>query len=178
MFVQVKSLLATFINKLANQVITMRFTIMTVPSDAISCFKKSQSMSGEREVYHSKLGKSYQMDEIIALEKEFQVELRKMSSTGANKKCADCGASPTSWASCNLGIFLCINCAQVHRSIGTHISKIKNFSTYRWGPDEMEMMRANGNEKSNAIYLAKNPNPDRSNMQQHITDKYVNKRWV
>ena len=50
--------------------------------------------------------------------------------------------------------------------------------TYLWHPDEMERMRTIGDAASNAHYLALNPNPDRSNMRQHIEDKYVKQLWV
>ncbi|KZT52597.1 hypothetical protein CALCODRAFT_441337, partial [Calocera cornea HHB12733] len=38
--------------------------------------------------------------------------------------CADCKARLPRWASWNLGIFLCVQCASVHRKIGTHVTKV------------------------------------------------------
>ena len=32
-----------------------------------------------------------------------------------------------SWASWNLGVFLCIQCSGIHRRMGTHISKVHPF---------------------------------------------------
>ncbi len=38
--------------------------------------------------------------------------------------CADCHSPSPRWASVNLGIFLCINCASIHRMLGTHKSRV------------------------------------------------------
>eukprot|EP01048_Picozoa_sp_COSAG05_P005004 COSAG05_NODE_287_length_12131_cov_3.148022_6_plen_64_part_00 len=41
--------------------------------------------------------------------------------------CADCatsGSERLTWASINLGVLLCIECAGIHRSLGTHITKV------------------------------------------------------
>ena len=39
--------------------------------------------------------------------------------------CGDCGAGSPSWVSLNRGIFMCLECASVHRSMGRHISQVK-----------------------------------------------------
>ena len=36
------------------------------------------------------------------------------------------------WASHNLGIFLCIRCAGIHRNLGVHISKVKSVNLDSW----------------------------------------------
>jgi len=40
-----------------------------------------------------------------------------------NAVCADCGERDPQWASANLGLFICIVCAGIHRNLGTHISR-------------------------------------------------------
>lgn len=51
-------------------------------------------------------------------------------------------ASPTTgprWASWNLGVFLCIRCAGIHRNLGVHISRVKSVNLDSWTPEQMEV---------------------------------------
>uniref|UniRef100_A0A0A0KP50 Arf-GAP domain-containing protein n=1 Tax=Cucumis sativus TaxID=3659 RepID=A0A0A0KP50_CUCSA len=42
-----------------------------------------------------------------------------------NRFCADCRAADPKWASANIGVFICLKCCGVHRSLGSHISKVR-----------------------------------------------------
>jgi len=82
-------------------------------------------------------------------------ELKELSRLSINSTCSDCGASFPGWAALPHGIFLCIDCAQVHRRVGRHVSQVKaiNTGTYLWFPDEVEVMRAIGNANSKVLLL-------------------------
>ncbi|KZS87986.1 Arf GTPase activating protein, partial [Sistotremastrum niveocremeum HHB9708] len=54
-----------------------------------------------------------------------------------NDACADCHARAPRWASHNLGIFICMNCASVHRKIGTHITKVKSVTMDAWTKEQV-----------------------------------------
>ena len=41
------------------------------------------------------------------------------------------------WASWNLGVFLCIRCAGIHRNLGVHISKVKSVNLDTWTPEQL-----------------------------------------
>ena len=43
------------------------------------------------------------------------------------------------WASFNLGVFLCEICAGLHRSLGSHISKIKSLKLDNWDNDQVRV---------------------------------------
>ncbi|KAK0469071.1 uncharacterized protein EV420DRAFT_1492337 [Desarmillaria tabescens] len=105
-----------------------------------------------------------------------------------NDICADCKARNPRWTSHNLGIFLCVNCASIHRKIGTHITKVKSLTMDSWTKEQVENMKNMGNVKSNAIF---NPNeirhppppslmdPERdSELEQYIRSKYEYKRFL
>jgi len=52
--------------------------------------------------------------------------------------CADCGAARAEWLSANLGVLVCLECAGCHRSMGTHVSKMRSLVTGLSRPDGAE----------------------------------------
>ncbi|KAI0179321.1 ArfGap-domain-containing protein [Hypoxylon sp. FL1284] len=82
-----------------------------------------------------------------------------VQSVAGNNFCADCQARNPSWASWNLGVFLCMRCAAIHRKLGTHISKVKSLSMDSWSNDQVETMKRVGNVASNKIYNPQNKKP-------------------
>ncbi|ORY34148.1 Arf GTPase activating protein [Neocallimastix californiae] len=80
--------------------------------------------------------------------------LRELLKQPSNRKCADCKRNDPRWASWNLGIFICIRCSGVHRSMGTHISKVKSVDLDTWTPDQIENMKKWGNYKANLYWEA------------------------
>lgn len=43
------------------------------------------------------------------------------------------------WASWNLGVFLCIRCAGIHRNLGVHISRVKSVNLDSWTPEQIDV---------------------------------------
>uniref|UniRef100_A0A5F9CVP9 ADP-ribosylation factor GTPase-activating protein 2 n=1 Tax=Oryctolagus cuniculus TaxID=9986 RepID=A0A5F9CVP9_RABIT len=61
---------------------------------------------------------------------EIQTLYKRLRAIPTNKACFHCGARNPSWASITYGVFLCIDCCGVQRSLGVHLSFIRK----AWAP--------------------------------------------
>ncbi|KAI9701419.1 MAG: hypothetical protein M1820_006510 [Bogoriella megaspora] len=105
-----------------------------------------------------------------------------------NKYCADCGSeSRVEWVSINLGIVVCIECSGIHRSLGTHISKMRSLTldTAAFTQDIIELLLQIGNRVSNMIWEARLdrsqkplPHATREQRLRFITAKYADHAYV
>lgn len=64
-----------------------------------------------------------------------------------NSRCFDCGHSHPSWVSVNNGIFLCLNCAGIHRGFGVQISFVRSLLMDKLSSKQMSLLRNGGNKK-------------------------------
>ncbi|KAK4488106.1 hypothetical protein RD792_003852 [Penstemon davidsonii] len=81
--------------------------------------------------------------------------LKDLLAQRDNRVCADCNAPDPKWASANIGVFICLKCCGVHRSLGTHISKVLSVTLDEWSDDEIDsMVEVGGNASANSIYEA------------------------
>jgi len=120
------------------------------------------------------------------LQKENRRQLSELSKQPGNNICCDCTAQRPSWASTNLGIFICLRCAGIHRSLGSHISFVRSITMDDWTPKQMETMFAIGNVKSTQYYERNKPADKKKPtefdgvdlLRNHITDKYVMRKFV
>ncbi|KAF8603158.1 ArfGap-domain-containing protein [Ceratobasidium sp. AG-I] len=107
--------------------------------------------------------------------------LRELVKRPENKVCADCKKNDPRWASWNLGVFVCIRCSGIHRSMGTHISKVKSVDLDVWTPEQMASIQKWGNERANLYWeahLKAGHQPPDHKMESFIRSKYESKRWA
>ncbi|KAH9496834.1 SPARC- modular calcium-binding protein 2 [Bulinus truncatus] len=116
-------------------------------------------------------------------QEKFQAILSALLKDEDNKYCVDCDAKGPRWASWNLGIFLCIRCAGIHRNLGVHISKVKSVNLDTWTPEQVSMMQEMGNSRARAVYEANIPDGFRrpqtdSALEAFIRSKYEQKKYI
>ncbi|SNX84616.1 related to AGE2 - ADP-ribosylation factor and GTPase activating protein effector [Melanopsichium pennsylvanicum] len=107
--------------------------------------------------------------------------LRSLVKSADNKVCVDCKKNDPRWASWNLGCFLCIRCSGIHRSMGTHISKVKSIDLDIWTPEQMESVQKWGNRRCNLYWEAHlkiGHVPADHKIESFIRSKYESRRWA
>ena len=43
------------------------------------------------------------------------------------------------WADINFGVFICIECGGIHRSLGAHLTKVKSVNLDEWSEDNVKV---------------------------------------
>jgi Arf-GAP/SH3 domain/ANK repeat/PH domain-containing protein len=156
---------------------------------------KSPSLSSHRNNYgskaparHATVGDrpSYRRDEPTGEDGQLLKQVR--DAEPSNKSCADCGSEiKVDWVSINLGIIICIECSGIHRSLGTHITKVRSLTldVTSFTPDIVEILLKVGNRISNQIWEARldpalkpGPMSTREQRLHFITAKYSDRVYV
>lgn len=120
------------------------------------------------------------------MDEERRSDVEALMNRPENRWCADCGATASPpWASVSFGVFLCIGCAGIHRSLGVHVSKVRSLTLDSLTEGELNTLRQGGNAKGNAFFEASLPEDfarpvttDRTRLVAFVRAKYVAKAYV
>ncbi len=124
-------------------------------------------------------------------------------SHNSNLFCADCGSTKSvDWISISLLVVVCIDCSGVHRSLGSHLSKIRSLTLdiSIFTPEIVKLLRSVNNQYSNSYWETKlnnnsngttqttgvgkskndlvNPSSSASERSSFIINKYKEKAYV
>ncbi|GLV36214.1 uncharacterized protein CBL_08706 [Carabus blaptoides fortunei] len=122
-------------------------------------------------------------DKAKQIQDKCQALLNEMLRDEDNKYCVDCDSKGPRWASWNLGVFLCIRCAGIHRNLGVHISKVKSVNLDTWTPEQVVSLQQMGNSRARAVYEANLPDNFRrpqsdSSLESFVRAKYEHKKYI
>ena len=122
------------------------------------------------------------------INENISAEVRKWVEMDENSCCMECGKPDVAWASINLGITLCDECAGLHRQVGVHISKVRSLwldDIWKKQPELItDLINNYGNKKARNKYQHNIPafvvNPKLDGISSTviinwIIDKYDNK---
>uniref|UniRef100_A0A3P8TN81 ArfGAP with RhoGAP domain, ankyrin repeat and PH domain 3 n=1 Tax=Amphiprion percula TaxID=161767 RepID=A0A3P8TN81_AMPPE len=110
----------------------------------------------------------------------------KIWSNRSNRMCADCKALNPDWASINLCVIICKNCAGQHRGLGTMVSKVQSLKldTSVWSNEIVQLFIMLGNDRANDFWAARlSPSEDLDcdaspeQRREFITQKYREGRY-
>lgn len=161
-------------------------SVLTGKSPSLSSHKNNYS--SKTPARHATVGErpGYRREESLGDDGKLLQQVR--DADAGNKLCADCGSeSKVDWVSINLGIVICIECSGIHRSLGTHISKVRSLTLdmHSFTPDIVEILLKIGNRISNTIWeagldqvLKPGPMSTREQRLHFITSKYSDRAYV
>jgi len=94
--------------------------------------------------------------------------------------CADCNAVKPKWAEISRGILICLQCSGVHRSLGTHCSKVRSLTLDNWTQQMVDNMVAS-NATFNALWeyhVDESFMKPTSKTRRDIRTKYIKAKYI
>lgn len=111
----------------------------------------------------------------MSIDPETRRKLLLLQKSEGNKRCFDCDAFNPQWASPKFGIFICLECAGVHRGLGVHISFVRSITMDQFKPEEVLRMEKGGNDKCKAYFAEHNVDlslPIRAKFDNYVAEDY------
>ena len=101
------------------------------------------------------------MDVQSLKDSEIHDRVKHLLDLDGNDCCFDCKTQNPSWASVNLGIYLCLICSGRHRALGVHLSRVRSLQLDSWSEAQLSMMKSGGNNAFRDFLLQRGEKLDR-----------------
>ncbi|KAM3129515.1 hypothetical protein pb186bvf_018419 [Paramecium bursaria] len=103
-----------------------------------------------------------------------------------NQICADCSCKGPRWVSLDFGVFICMDCAGAHRTLGPSVTRVRSTNIDGWYQENVDLMEAIGNAAANSYWENTIPgsfqkptiNAGLDSLIRFVQEKYVKKRFV
>ncbi|CAD8148692.1 unnamed protein product [Paramecium octaurelia] len=103
-----------------------------------------------------------------------------------NLNCADCATKGPRWVSLDYGIFICMDCAGAHRTLGPSVTRVRSTNIDGWYQENIDIMESIGNGTANSYWENKMPkdfikptiNQGLDSLIRFVQEKYVRKRFI
>ncbi|EGV61432.1 GTPase activating protein [Yamadazyma tenuis] len=99
-----------------------------------------------------------------------------------NNICADCGSlESVEWVSINFLVVLCINCSSCHRSMGSHISRVKSLKMDNFNRETEVLLTYINNHLHNKYLQSTHKTPSFADYEERlefIQNKYIDKKYA
>ncbi|CAD8090340.1 unnamed protein product [Paramecium sonneborni] len=117
-----------------------------------------------------------------AQEKIFALILKRPE----NLLCADCATKGPRWVSLDYGIFICMDCAGAHRTLGPSVTRVRSTNIDGWYQENIDIMESIGNATANSYwentmpkdYVKPTINTGLDSLIRFVQEKYIKKKFI